>query len=95
MSMLEPLARLSLTYLINTRSTFKRNAANCANKCSVSLESPRTKEFGIGAKGAPHDACEPDRELGRDFEMDVGRFDVEEPCRADGSSRTASSLVND
>jgi hypothetical protein len=58
------------------------------------LESPKTKELGIGVKDGAHDVCEPDRELFRDCEMDAGRLDVEESCRADESSITGSSLEN-
>lgn len=42
---------------MNTRSTFKRNAANCAKEFNVELDSPNTIESGKDPNVA-NDSCE-------------------------------------
>jgi hypothetical protein len=55
---------------MNTRSTSKRRAANCASEVNVLLDLPSTSDPGVGSEGAVpswsrdvHDVCgEPDGE---------------------------------
>lgn len=79
---------------MNTRSTFKRNAANCAKEFKVSFELPKARELGVRSKGAIV-SCERDLEIGDKDEAEGERRGVAEGSRDEKSSLVASSLVND